>query len=77
MGFPLYSQVVQKFLDKGYLYELHIFVPNPPMYNPCMNTVVFQTAEENYQTFIKVVNEIYSEQWDYWNIWIDYQQYKF
>ena len=34
------------------------------------------TREEQYATYLRIVEKVYGEDWDYWNTWIDYQNYK-
>lgn len=57
----LYSQVLEKFIDKGMWYEFHILVGSPAYY-------IDQGTND-----LKVVGYFL----DYWNTWIDYQNAKF
>lgn len=59
-----YHKVREKFFNKGYIYEFHILVPPPPF-------VWFSPVDKE-----KIIKSVYLEEWEYWNIWIDYQQYK-
>lgn len=71
----LYYDVFEKFKEKGYSVEFHYFVLSPPL----INGVRFYniTREEAIEIHKETVEEVYGEEWDYWNTWIDYQQYKF
>ena len=69
-----YQELLQKFLDKGYLQELHWFVIPPLMFE--LNKTI-GTKEEQYATYLRIVEKVYGEEWDYWNAWIDTQMPKF
>jgi len=71
-----FNHLFDKFLDKGftsaeffYLTDFYpfIYIEIPPTYaNP----------KEWYATRRKVMEEVYKEQLEYWNTWIDYQKHK-
>ena len=65
-----YQDLVQKFLDKGYIEELHWFVIPSPSFELGKT---LGTQEEQFQTFLRIVEKVYGEEWDYWNAWIDTQ----
>ena len=69
-----YQELVSKFLDKGYLQELHWFVV-PPCSFELGKTL--GTKEEQYETYLRIIEKIYEKDWDYWNAWIDTQLPKF
>lgn len=69
----IYKQLVEKFLEKGYLLELHYFVLPPPLFQLGK---ILGTMEEQIIFFNEAVNKMYGSDWDYWNTWIDYQNYK-
>ena len=69
-----YQELVQKFLDKGYKEELHWFVIPPPMFE--LNKTI-GTREEQYNTHLRIVEQVYGSDWDYWNAWINTQMPKF
>ena len=70
----LYSKLAEKFIDKGYLMEFHYFVLPPPLFE--RGKVLLPTIEEEVEFFNKSVYKIYGEDWEYWNQWIDHQNYK-
>ena len=59
-----YQELKDKFLEKGYLQELYWFVVPPPMFE--LNKT-FGTREEQYTTYLRIVEEVYGSDWDYWN----------
>lgn len=71
-----FNRLFDKFLDKGftfveffYLTDFYpfIYIEIPPTYvNP----------KEWHATRRKVMEEVYKEQLEYWNTWIDYQKHK-
>ena len=70
-----YQNLVQKFLDKGYVEELHWFVPRPPMLcDPSMMQIqMYGSREKASEVYYETVEEVYGKEWDYWNAWIDTQ----
>lgn len=74
MDFPLYRQVLEKFIDKGHLDAFHWLVLTPP---PFIFGRTMGTHEEQLEFYINAVNLVYGKNWDEMNTWIDYQQYKF
>jgi len=68
-----YSKLADKFIDKGYLMELHYLVIPPPLFQ---SGKLLGTEEEQKRKFSIIVEEVYGEGWDDWNTWIDYQNYK-
>lgn len=72
-----YSQLKEKFLDKGYLWEFYTFVGSIP--NPDFSRLII-SPEETPKDVIKRFHDLWiksrQQEWDYWNTWIDYQNYK-
>ena len=68
-----YKKLAEKFIDKGYIQELHRFVLPPPIFD---NSRLIGTREENIKSFLESVELVYGEDWEYWNQWIDHQNYK-
>ena len=66
-----YQDLVQKFLDKGYIEELHWFIFPPIPFNP--GKLIANSIEEELEKYNRRVEEVYGEDWDYWNAWIDTQ----
>lgn len=69
-----YSKLIEKFIDKGYFTDLLFFVQSPPLYDP--TKLLIENKEENYKKFQEITQEVYGKDWDYWNTWIDHQNYK-
>ena len=72
-----YSQLKEKFLDKGYSWEFYTFVGSIP--NPDFSRLIIspeETQEDILKRFYKLWGEICQKEWDYWNTWIDYQKHK-
>lgn len=65
-----YSKLCEKFIDKGMIMELHWLVTPPPTFIP--DRLINNSLDNSN----KIVQEVYGEQWDYWNTWIDYQKHK-
>ena len=77
-----YSDLKQKFIDKGRTAEFYLLVmPFPFQDNSRTPTLVpyWVKEEDNIKNrreiFLETVEMVYFEEWDYWNTWIDYQQY--
>lgn len=68
-----FKKVRDKFIDKGMIQEFDWLVLPPP---PFDNSRLIGTVEENIRTYYKCIEKVYGEGWDYWNTWIDYQNYK-
>lgn len=68
-----YSTIKEKFLDKGYILELHWFVLPPPTF---VLGKTIGTQKEQKIFYEKAVQKVYGKEWDYWNTWIDYQKHK-
>ena len=68
-----YQQLREKFKDKGMLQEFHWLVLPPPPYDPSR---LMGTPEDNFECYLKAVEECYYEEWDNWSIWIDFQKHK-
>ena len=69
-----YQKLAEKFIDKGYYWELHYMVLRPPLFEP---NKLCGTLEQRKSSFNKIVEEVYGEDWDYWNTYIDYQNHKY
>jgi len=68
-----YPKLAEKFIDKGYLAELHYFISIPPRF---ILGKTEGTYEEQKMCYNRIVQKVYGEGWDYWNTWIDYQKHK-
>ena len=72
-----WEQLKEKFFDKGYDWEFELFIGNIP--NPDFSRLVFR-SEETPKDVIKRFHNLWTkssqQEWDYWNTWIDYQNYK-
>ena len=66
-----YSKLVEKFIDKGYIQELHWFVGTPIPFIP--EKAIAKSVEEEKEIYNRIVQEVYGEEWDYWNAWINTQ----
>ena len=66
-----YQNLVQKFLDKGYIEELHWLVIPPLPFTP--GKLIANSIEEELEKYDRIVEEVYGKDWDYWNAWIDTQ----
>lgn len=67
------SKLRNKFFDKGYIGEYHFFVLQPPWF---ILGKTLGTQEEQYKAYKETVYKVYGEEWEYWNQWIDHQNYK-
>lgn len=65
-----YQSLLEKFIDKGEEQAFYWFVLSPPPYDPS------RLIESSKETYNKIVEKVYGQEWDYWNIWIDYQKHK-
>lgn len=73
-----YQELRKKFLDKGYKEELYWFVPTPMLFNPsALELQLYGSSEKAREMYDKRVEEVYGNDWDYWNAWIDTQMPKF
>lgn len=68
-----YKKLAEKFIDKGYIQELHWRVLPPPIFD---NSRLIGAREENIKSFLEAVDMVYGEDWEYWSQWIDHQNYK-
>lgn len=68
-----YENLKNKFEDKGRLQDFYWLVLSPP---PLDNSRLIGTFDENVKTYYKTVEKVFAGDWDYWNTWIDYQNYK-
>lgn len=68
-----YENLREKFIDKGYQLELQYLILSPPMFllGRCTGT-----REEQYAYYKSAVEKTYGEEWEYWDQWIDHQNYK-
>ena len=72
-----WGQLKEKFLDKGFsLYEFQILVPQPMIFDPDCVSLSYNTREDLLERHKKITQQVYGPEWDYWNTWIDYQNYK-
>ena len=65
-----YAKLAEKFIDKGYIYELHWFVLPPPIMNAS------RLINPSREKFNEIVQEVYGKDWEYWDTWIDRQKHK-
>ena len=72
-----WGQLKEKFLDKGFsFYEFQILVPQPMIFDPDCVSLSYSTREDLLERHKKITQQVYGPEWDYWNTWIDYQNYK-
>ena len=72
-----WGQLKEKFLDKGFsFYEFQILVPQPMLFVPDCVSSSYNTREDLLKIHKEIIQRVYGPQWDYWNTWIDYQNYK-
>lgn len=73
-----YKKLFNKFEEKGYELEFSFFIHPPPMYEDLrFSSLINWTKENRKKRRESIINKIYRPSWEYWNTWIDYQQYKF
>jgi len=65
-----YEKIREKFNDKGYIEVFNLFILKPPPYDPT------RLIEPNIETYHKIIKEVYEDEWNYWNTWIDAQNYE-
>jgi hypothetical protein len=68
-----YEKLREKFADKGYLVEFHFFVLPPPLF---ILGKALGTEEEHFINYKKAIQSVYGKEWEYWNTYIDHQNYK-
>ena len=68
-----YEKLKEKFIDKGYVLELQYFVLSP---TPFQFGRILGTEEKQRKIYKEAIEKVYGADWEYWNIWIDYQKYK-
>ena len=71
-----YQELRKKFLDKGYKEELYWFVPTPMLFNPSALELQLYGREKALEMYNKRAEQVYGDDWDYWNTWIDRQNYR-
>ena len=72
-----WGQLKEKFLDKGFsFYEFQILVPQPMIFVLYGVSLSYNTREDLLEKHKKITQQVYGPEWDYWNTWIDYQNYK-
>ena len=69
-----YDKLKEKFEDKGDLQGFYLIVPSPPLF--IFNPVFLGTPKQQFDSYKEAVQSIYGEEWDYWNTYIDHQNYK-
>lgn len=68
-----YQDLAEKFKDKGYFTEFHFLVSSP---HPFKFFKAVGTIEKQIEIYDKVIEKVYGEEFEYWNQWIDHQNYK-
>lgn len=68
-----YEKLRDKFIDKGYTANFYSMILKPL---PFEHGKLIGSLEEQRKMHNKLIQEVYGEEWDYWNTWIDYQNYK-
>lgn len=68
-----YEKLRNKFIDKGMVQDFNWLISSPP---PFDNSRLIGTVEENIKSYYNCIEQVYGEEWDYWNTYIDYQNYK-
>lgn len=68
-----YESLKNKFSDKGLLQDFYWLVLPPPLFD---NSRLMGTVQQNIESYYECVEKVYGEEWDYWNTYIDYQNYK-
>ena len=72
-----WGQLKEKFFDKGFsFYEFQILVPQPMLFDPDCVSLSYNTREDLLKIHKETIQRVYGPEWDYWNTWIDYQNYK-
>ena len=67
------QQLTEKFTDKGYTYELYMFVFNAyNLFDPCS----YELQRSSRKHLLEQHNLRMQPEWEYWNTWIDHQNYK-
>ena len=65
-----YVKLAKKFMDKGFIEEFHLFVIPPPTFDPS------RLINPSLEKFNGIVQEVYGKDWEYWDTWIDRQNYR-
>ena len=69
-----YRNLAEKFIDKGYIQELHWFVPKPMLFDPSITELqIYGSREKARERYDENAEKVYGEDWDYWDAWIDTQ----
>jgi hypothetical protein len=72
-----FKEVYEKFEDKGYGYDLFLFLPLPPIFDPTFWQLQCKSREELYENFkANQATSYYQQELEYFNVWIDYQKHK-
>lgn len=72
-----YNKLYDKFEEKGYKFEFFTYVSAPIVLDPSLDQLrLFGEGYLKKQREDLIKNR-YQPEWEYWNTWIDYQQYKF
>jgi hypothetical protein len=72
-----YKKVQEKFEDKGFDYTLLFLLPFPPLFDPTCWQLQCRSREELFEEFKNSYPmSYYQQQLEYYNTWIDYQNYK-
>jgi hypothetical protein len=71
------KELLEKFIQKGMLYEFHVLVLIPGVWAPGREVLFNTSAKEQAKIRQEAIQKVYSAEWEYWNTWIDYQQHKF
>jgi hypothetical protein len=69
-----YEKLREKFEDKGYLAEFYFFVPSQLFF--VFNPLHLGTEEEQVIDYKKAIQSVYGDDWEYWNTYIDHQNYR-
>ncbi len=72
-----YNTLYEKFKEKGRDFEFYILVPPPPLFDPPLSSLMDFGKEYLKEQRERLIKNRYMPEWEYWNTWIDYQQYKF
>lgn len=72
-----YKKLFEKFEEKGYVVEFHLYVGAPMIFDPSIDELRTFGLEFLSEQRQKLNQNRYQPEWEYWNTWIDYQQYKF
>ena len=65
-----YAKLAEKFIDKGYIQELHWLAIPPPTFDPS------RLINPSLEKFKEIVQKVYGKDWEYWDTWINHQRHK-